>query len=239
MTDPTTGMVLHKVTGGTFTMGDTFGDGNANELPTHQVTVSDFYIGKYEVTQAEWQTVMTGNTSGISATPSYFSTCGASCPVEHVSWNEIQTFISRLNTQSGKNYRLLTEAEWEYAARSGGQSQKYSGGSDINAVAWYSPYPDPGNTASTSTTYVGQKQANGLGLYDMSGNVWEWVSDWYDIYSGTPQTNPTGPTVGTPRVIRGGCWGDTAHGVRASYRNGYNPDYRSFFLGFRLAAPVQ
>jgi len=135
ITDPTTGMVLIKVTGGTFTMGDTFGDGSTDELPLHQVTVSDFYIGKYEVTQAEWQTVMTGNTNAISATPSFFTTCGTSCPVEQVSWNDIQIFISRLNTQSGKSYRLPTEAEWEYAARSGGQSQKYSGGSDVNSVA--------------------------------------------------------------------------------------------------------
>jgi len=233
ITDPTTGMVLNKVTGGTFTMGDTFGDGYTVEKPTHQVTLSDFYIGRYEVTQAEWQTVMTGNSYGLSATPSYFTACGASCPVEQVSWNDIQKFITILNTKSGKNYRLPTEAEWEYAARSGGQSQKYSGGSDVNSVAWYS-----GNSGNT-THAVGTKQANGLGLYDMSGNVWEWVSDWYGTYTATAQTNPTGPTAGSNRVNRGGSWSGDAANVRASIRGYGSPlDGRSNFLGFRLVAPV-
>jgi len=238
LTDPTTGMVFHKVTGGTFTMGDTFGDSGttSEEFPLHQVTLSDFYIGKYEVTQAEWQTVMTGNTNSISATPSFFPTCGTSCPVEQVNWNEIQIFINRLNTQSGKNYRLPTEAEWEYAARSGGQSQKYSGGSDINAVAWYIV------NYTGSTHKVGQKQANGLGLYDMSGNVWEWVSDWYGTYGSAAQTNPTGPISGSYRFFRGGGFVDNAYNARTSFRFPYPPDFRSYRrsdLGFRLVAPVQ
>jgi len=233
LTDPTTGMVFHKVTGGTFTMGDTFGDGSTDELPLHQVTVSDFYIGKYEVTQAEWQTVMTGNTNSISATPSAFTTCGTSCPVEQVSWDDIQIFISRLNTQSGKNYRLPTEAEWEYAARSGGQSQKYSGGSDINAVAWY------GVNSGSTTHAVGTKQANGLGLYDMSGNVCEWVSDWYGSYGSAAQTNPTGPTTGFGHVVRGAFMNAGASFVRASIRAYYSPPDIRYFLGFRLVAPVQ
>ena len=226
ITDSTTGMTLLKVTGGTFTMGDTFGDGNYDEKPTHQVTVSDFYIGKYEVTQTEWVKVMGSN-------PSYFTACGTSCPVEQVSWNDIQTFISKLNTASGKNYRLPTEAEWEYAARSGGKSEKYSGSSDINAVAWYS-------SNSGSTTHpVGQKQANGLGLYDMSGNVWEWVSDWYGTYSSSAQTNPTGATSGSYRVFRGGSWYIGATSARASYRAYYPPAFRTYAVGFRLLAPVQ
>ena len=226
ITDPTTGMVLVKVTGGTYTMGDTFGDGYSNETPTHQVTLSDFYIGRYEVTQGQWKAVMGSN-------PSSFTACGDNCPVEQVSWNDIQTFITTLNQRSGKSYRLPTEAEWEYAARSGGKSEKYSGSSDVNAVAWYS-----GNAGST-THQVGQKQANGLGLYDMSGNVWEWVSDWYGAYSSTAQTNPTGPTPGSFRVFRGGSWYNDAPSGRASLRNYGNPSSRTDLIGFRLAAPVQ
>ena len=235
ITDPTTGMVLLKVTGSTYTMGDTFGDGFSYELPTHQVTVGDFYIGKYEVTQAEWQAVMGNN-------PSYFTACGTNCPVENVSWNDVQIFITTLNQRSGKNYRLPTEAEWEYAARSGGQSQKYSGGSDVNAVAWYydnSAVTYIQDTSGRGPHPVGQKQANGLGLYDMSGNVWEWVSDWYGAYSSAAQTNPTGPATGTGRVIRGGCLVNVADYVRASHRYSFNPDARGFGEGFRLAAPVQ
>ena len=226
ITDSTTGMTLLKVPGGTYTMGDTFDDGYPGEIPTHQVTVGDFYIGKYEVTQGEWQAVMGSN-------PSSFSACGAGCPVENVSWDDIQTFITTLNLQSGKNYRLPTEAEWEYAARSGGLSEKYSGGSDVDAVAWYSVNSD-------STTHpAGQKQANGLGLYDMSGNVWEWVNDWYGAYDSAAQTNPTGPTTGSYRVFRGGSWSLDAFYGRASNRNANNSDDRANDLGFRLAAPVQ
>lgn len=223
ITDPTTGMVLLKLSGGTFVMGDTFGDGFSWERPTHQVTVSDFYIGKYEVTQAEWQAVMGTN-------PSQFTTCGANCPVESVSWNDVQTFITTLNRKSGANYRLPTEAEWEYASRSGGQSQKYSGSNDVNAVAWYV-------TNSGSTTHpVGQLQANGLGLYDMSGNVWEWVSDWFGTFDSTAKTNPTGPSVGATHVQRGGAFNGGAIYVRATMRNESSLDPPSSMIGFRLAA---
>ncbi len=191
ITDSITGMVLLKAPSGTYTMGDTFGDGSSDELPTHQVTVGEFYIGKYQVTQGQWQAVMGSN-------PSSFSSCGADCPVESVNFSDIQAFITTLNQLSGKNYRLPTEAEWEYAARSGGQSQEYSGGSDINAVAWY-----VGNSGGT-THPVGQKQANGLGLYDMSGNVDELVSDWFALsYSAAAQTNPTGPATGLPPYLSG------------------------------------
>lgn len=235
ITDITTGMTLLKVTGGTYTMGDTFGDGDTDEIPTHQVTVGDFYIGKYEVTQGQWQAVMGSN-------PSSFSACGANCPVENVSWDDIQTFITTLNQQSGKNYRLPTEAEWEYAARSGGLSEKYSGGSDVNAVAWYSTnslVTYAGNDFGNGTLPVGGLQANGLGLYDMSGNVYEWVSDWYGAYDSAAQTNPTGPSTDSFRVIRGGSWRVGAVSVRASNRFSYTPDFRFSYLGFRLAAPVQ
>jgi formylglycine-generating enzyme required for sulfatase activity len=226
ITDPTTGMVLVKVIGGTYTMGDTFGDGGSDEKPTHQVTVSDFYIGRYEVTQGEWQAVMGSN-------PSYYNTCGSNCPVEQVSWNDVQTYITNLNQRSGKSYRLPTEAEWEYAARSGGQSQKYSGGSDVNAVAWY------GDSSGSTSHSVGQKQANSLGLYDMSGNVWEWVSDWYGTYSSASQTNPTGPSSGSDRVFRGGGRNNAALNMRATIRPYNSPGLRSSNLGFRLVAPVQ
>ncbi|MEI6207530.1 MAG: SUMF1/EgtB/PvdO family nonheme iron enzyme, partial [Desulfuromonadales bacterium] len=206
--------------------GDTFNDGNSDEKPTHQVTLGDFYIGKYEVTQGQWKAVMGSNPSGFTA-------CGDNCPVEQVNWNDVQTFITKLNQSSGMNYRLPTEAEWEYAARSGGKSEKYSGSSDVNAVAWYS-----GNAGSPGTTHqVGLKQANGLGLYDMSGNAWEWVNDWYGAFSSVAQTNPTGPTTGSGRVIRGGGWGDNATRVRASLRYNYTPSNRISDLSFRLAAP--
>jgi formylglycine-generating enzyme required for sulfatase activity len=226
ITDPTTGMVLVKVAGGTYTMGDTFGDGDGNERPTHEVTLDDFYIGRYEVTQAQWEAVMGSN-------PSYFTSCGANCPVEEVSWNDVQTFITNLNQMRGTQYRLPTEAEWEYAARSGGRSERYSGGADVNAVAWY--WENSGST----THPVGGKQANGLGLYDMSGNVWEWVNDWYGSYNGALQTNPTGPSTGSNRVLRGGSWSYDAIYVRASSRDYDYPDSRDYVLGFRLAAPVQ
>jgi formylglycine-generating enzyme required for sulfatase activity len=168
-TDPTTGMEFVAVPGGCFQMGDTFGDRESDEKPVHQVCVSDFSIGKYEVTQGQWKAVMDSN-------PSRFSSCGDNCPVESVSWDDAQQFIRRLNKQSSTSYRLPTEAEWEYAARSGGKREKYSGGNDVDAVAWYY-----GNSAKTHS--VGQKQPNGLGIFDMSGNVWEWCSDWFGGYS--------------------------------------------------------
>lgn len=214
------GMVF--VRGGTFTMGCTDDECYDWELPAHQVTVSDFYIGKYEVTQKEWREIMGTN-------PSYFT--GDDLPVEQVSWNDIQEFITKLNEQTGKNYRLPTEAEWEYAARGGNQSQgyKYSGSNDINLVAWY-------NENSNSTTHaVGTKQANELGIYDMSGNVWEWCSDWYGVYTADSQVDPTGPETGSYRVLRGGGWFNNAGYVRVSYRNYIVPDTRSIHLGFRLA----
>jgi len=221
--DQTTGMVLVKVAGGTYSMGDTFGDGATDEKPTRQVSVGDFYIGKYEVTQGEWQKVMGSN-------PAYFKACGANCPVEQVSWNDIQAFISKLNQLSGKSYRLPTEAEWEYAARSGGQSQKYSGGNVDSNFAWNS-----GN-AGYSVHQVGQKLPNSLELYDMSGNVWEWVNDVYGGYDSAALTNPAGPTAGTERVSRGGSWLVGSSFDRASYRARNTPDTRYYDLGFRLAA---
>ena len=226
--DAVTDMEFVAVKGGCFKIGDTFGDGQSDEKPVHEVCVSDFRMGKYEVTQGEWLKIMGNN-------PSYFKEYGETCPVEQVSWDDAQEFIGKLNSKSGKKYRLPTEAEWEYAARSGGRAEKYSGGNDVDAVAWY------GSNSGSKTRPVGRKQANGLGIHDMSGNVWEWVNDWYgdDYYGKSSRNNPQGPITGFYRVNRGDSWGSGSAGVRASRRGVYVPGLRDFFLGFRLVAPVQ
>jgi formylglycine-generating enzyme required for sulfatase activity len=216
------------VEGGTFKMGCTSeqgGDCYDDEKPTRRVTVSSFQMGKYEVTQAQWRAVMGSN-------PSHFSGCD-NCPVEQVSWNDIQDFIGKLNAQTGKKYRLPTEAEWEYAARGGNKSKgyKYAGGNDIGSVAWYS------SNSSSKTHAVGQKQANELGIYDMSGNVWEWCEDWYGDYSSSRQTNPKGPQNGSGRVLRGGSWPSGAKYCRVSGRNNPYPVSRGSNSGFRLVLP--
>ncbi len=216
------------VEGGTFTMGATPEQGDAYdwEKPTHQVTLSSFMIGKYEVTQAQWEAVMGSN-------PSSFK--GDNLPVEFVSWNDCQTFIKKLNSITGKNFRLPTEAEWEYAARGGNKSRGYkcAGSDNIDDVAWYD------DNSGVMTHAVGTKQPNELGLYDMSGNVWEWCSDWYGDYSSSAQTNPTGATSGLYRVCRGGCWFYGAGYCRVSYRFDITPDYSFDGLGLRLVLPVQ
>ena len=213
------------VEGGTFTMGATAeqgSDADTNEKPAHQVTLSSYSIGETEVTQALWVAVMGSN-------PSYF-TGNLQRPVERVSWNDCQTFISRLNDLTGKNFRLPTEAEWEYAARGGNKSQgyKYAGSNDINTVAWY------GSNSGATAQPVATKAHNELGLYDMSGNEWEWCQDWYGSYSSGAQTNPTGPSTGSGRVFRGGCWGNGARHCRVSYRAFKYPTYTGSGLGLRL-----
>ena len=222
--DPTTGMEFVQVAEGCFQMGGTAG---ADEQPVHQICVNAFSIGKYEVTQGQWKKVMGSN-------PSHFGSCGDNCPVEQVSWNDIQQFISRLNSQSGTHYRLPTEAEWEYACRAG-ENHTYCGSNDINSVAWYK------DNSGSQTHPVGQKQGNGWGIHDMSGNVWEWVQDWYDknYYGSSPQSNPPGPSSGSFRVLRGGGWYYGATYARAALRYGLTPDFRSLYLGFRLVSPVQ
>jgi formylglycine-generating enzyme required for sulfatase activity len=224
-TAPNIEMVFVK--GGCYQMGDTFGEGETDEKPVHQVCVDDFYLGKYEVTQAQWLAVMGNN-------PSYFKECGANCPVEQVFWEDAQEFTRRLNELAGRNYRLPYEAEWEYAARSGGKSEKYAGGSNIDAVAWYD------KNSGYSTHPVGSKQPNGLGLYDMSGNVWEWCKDWYadKYYERSPQQNPRGPLSGSSRVVRGGGWDNDPAYVRAADRFGFSPGDRGAGLGFRLVLPA-
>ena len=214
-----------KVEAGTFMMGATseMKDPYSDEKPVHQVTLTnDYYMGKYEVTQALWQAVMGSN-------PSNFK--GDNLPVETVNWNDCQEFISKLNSLTGRKFRLPTEAEWEYAAHGGKKSRgyQYSGNSNISDVAWYD-----GNSGSKPHP-VGTKQANELGIYDMSGNVYEWCSDWYGSYSSSSQTNPTGADSGSSRVYRGGSWIYIAWLCRLSYRAGNTPGYRSYGLGLRLA----
>lgn len=214
-----------RVEGGTFHMGATSeqeGEVDSNEKPVHPVTLSSYYIGKTEVTQALWQAVMGSN-------PSYFK--GADLPVECVSWNDCQEFIQKLNRLTGRNFRLPTEAEWEFACRGGNNSRgyKYSGSNDIDNVAWY------GGNSGDQTHPVGTKAPNELGIYDMSGNVWEWCSDWYIDYTSDLETNPTGPQSGSYRVIRGGGWYVIAWFCRSSTRIDYDPSHRDYDLGLRLA----
>ncbi|MDD6901103.1 MAG: SUMF1/EgtB/PvdO family nonheme iron enzyme [bacterium] len=213
------------VAGGTFTMGATPEQGtniDSNEKPTHQVTLSSYMIAKTEVTQALWRAV-TGET------PSYFK--GDNLPVEQVSWDDCQKFITKLNALTGKNFRLPTEAEWEYAARGGNMSQgyKYSGSNEIGDVAWYD------NNSGNKTHSVATKAPNELGIYDMSGNLWEWCSDWYGSYSSTAQTNPTGPDSGSNRIIRGGSWGHDLLDCRVAIRGAIGQTSRSIGFGLRLA----
>ena len=217
--------VMVKVSGGTFQMGATSsGDLLDRDKPVHQVTLSDYYIGETEVTQELWQAVMGSN-------PSKFTGSGQ-LPVEYVSWDDCQTFITKLNELTGMQFRLPTEAEWEFAARGGNSSQhyKYSGSNNIDDVAWYS------NNSNRNTHEVGTKAPNELGLYDMSGNVREWCQDWYGSYNSSAQTNPTGPTSGSNRVNRGGGWNSNAGDCRVSDRLNYcAPDSRFSNLGLRLA----
>jgi len=212
------------VEGGTFQMGSS--SGASIEQPVHSVTLSSFNIGKYEVTQAQWKAVMGSN-------PSFFSGCD-NCPVESVSWNDVQDFIRKLNAQTGKNYRLPTEAEWEFSAR-GGKSSKgytYSGSNDLNSVAWNS------DNSGSETHAVGGEQANELGIYDMSGNVFEWCSDLYGEYSNYNEPNPTGASSGQSRVLRGGGWFNAASGCRAANRFRSDPGGRDSDFGFRLVLPA-
>ena len=214
------------VEGGTFDMGATTEQGSdaySGEKPVHSVTLSGYYIGKCEVTQELWEAVMGSN-------PSNFK--GAQNPVESVSWNDCQEFVSRLNSLTGRTFRLPTEAEWEYAARGGNKSRhyKYSGSDNIDDVAWHD-----GNSGG-STHAVGTKAANELGIYDLSGNVWEWCSDWYGFYNEGAETNPQGPLSVYPpfRVLRGGSWGNDARGCRVSNRNLSGPGNSNGHSGLRL-----
>ena len=213
------------VEGGTFTMGATSEQGSdalEGEYPAHQVTLSDYYIGQTEVTQALWKAVMGSNPSDSK---------GDNLPVEQVSWDDCQVFIQKLNQLTGKQFRLPTESEWEYAARGGRKSRgyKYAGDNDIGLVAWYE------DNSGNETHPVATKQANELGVYDMSGNVEEWCSDGYDGYQSSSQSDPQGPSSGSDRVGRGGSFFFDARYCRVSNREYYTPDFRTFDLGFRLS----
>jgi formylglycine-generating enzyme required for sulfatase activity len=214
------------VEGGTFTMGATEEQGNdayEDEKPEHEVTVSDYYIGETVVTQELWKAVMGEN-------PSYFK--GDSLPVETVSWDDVQEFIAELNKETGREFRLPTEAQWEYAARGGKKSKKYkySGSDIINEVAWYA-----GEKGGGDKTYpVKGKKANELGLYDMSGNVYEWCNDWFGDYSSDAQKDPKGSEEVYRCVRRGGCWYLSARLCRVSYRDFITPSNRDYGMGFRL-----
>jgi len=244
------------VQGGTFTMGCTQEQGNDcfdDEKPAHGVTVGDFQIGKYEVTQGLWKAVMGNNPSNFTGDDNL--------PVEQVSWNDVQEFIGKLNIKTGKIYRLPTEAEWEYAARGGNQSSgyKYSGSNTIGDVAWYmvnsgdkhiddydfrtmkdedvKALVERIKSNKNKTHPVGTKHSNELGIYDMTGNVWEWVNDWYgeNYYGSSPAANPKGPETGSSRVNRGGSWNSGAEFARVSVRGIGDPGFRPVNLGFRLA----
>ena len=213
-----------RVDGGTFTMGATKeqGSNNSNQRPVHKVTLSTYYIGQTEVTQELWQAVMGSN-------PSKFK--GSNLPVENVSWNECQQFISKLNKITGRKFRLPTEAEWEFAARGGNASRgyKFAGSNDPNAVAWHE-----GNSGK-KTHAVGTKNPNELGLYDMSGNVWEWCQDWYGSYSSSAQTNPKGASSGTDHLNRGGAWCHESQFSFVAFRGSSGkPDRKVDNLGLRL-----
>jgi formylglycine-generating enzyme required for sulfatase activity/predicted Ser/Thr protein kinase len=244
-TDPVSGSALPPaiealqnnmvdVAGGTFTMGCTEVPDNEcanDEKPIHKVTLSAFKIGKYEVTQSQWVAVMGSNPVESKYCPN--------CPVVYISWDEVQKFIGKLNDLTGGSYRLPTEAEWEYAARGGQLSsgKKYSGSDSIGSVAWYN-----GNSRIKLWHQVGQKQANELGLYDMSGNVREWC-DWSGVYNSSSQRNPKGPSTSMSiqfnRVHRGGSWYSGSQNCRISDRN-YSPGWsRDVFTGFRLVSSIQ
>ncbi|MEZ4919364.1 MAG: SUMF1/EgtB/PvdO family nonheme iron enzyme [Saprospiraceae bacterium] len=236
---PDDGLVL--VRGGTFTMGCTSEQQDCfiNEKPAHIVTVDDFYIGRYEVTQKLWTDIMGKN-------PSLFRNCD-DCPVENVSWNDVQDFLKKLNAKyPGQNYRLPTEAEWEYAARGGGKQMLFGNGKNVanpdeinfDASSDYKKSYSTSGTYRQKTVPVGSLNSpNTLGLYDMSGNVAEWCSDWYgdDYYKNSPTSNPTGPATGADRVIRGGSWGLSPRNCRVTNRLNCIPDAIYGFIGFRLA----
>jgi|694.fasta_scaffold02553_12 formylglycine-generating enzyme required for sulfatase activity len=214
---------------GSFEMG---GDKRDNEKPVHTVRIGrSFAIGRTEVTQGQWRAVM-------GSSPSQFSSCGDTCPVEQVSWNDAKEFINRLNAKTGKQYRLPSEAEWEYACRAGGRHE-YCGSDSVDSAGWYGAYATPVGNSAKTTNPAGRKQANAWGLYDMSGNVWEWVEDcWHDNYNGAPSdgsASTSGCSGEVRRVLRGGSWYLTPDFLRAALRNNSPPDYRFNSLGFRVA----
>jgi formylglycine-generating enzyme len=225
--DPITGMKFVFIKGGCYLMGDIFDDGEPDEKPVHEVCIDDFWMGKYEVTQRQWKTIMGNN-------PSHFADCGDTCPVEKVSWNDAQEFIRKFNQRAIKNYRMPTEAEWEYGARSEGRRDKFAGTNEDSELKDYAWCID---NADNKIHPVGQKKPNALGLFDMSGNVWEWVQDCYgsDYYNNSSRKNPLGPGSGKYHVLRGGSWYGEPLYSRASARFRYEPSSQLIYSGVRLA----
>ncbi|QTA83108.1 Sulfatase-modifying factor enzyme domain-containing protein [Desulfonema limicola] len=227
------GMTFKNIPAGTFMMGSPAHElGRSSDENQHQVTLTkSFYIQTTEVTQAQWTSVMGSN-------PSDFTACGNNCPVESVSWNDVQDFITKMNLRGEGTYRLPTEAEWEYSARAGSTTAFTNGGitntscdtldSNLNIIGWYC-----GNANSTVHT-VSQKQANAWGLYDMHGNVWEWCQDWYGTYPADAVSDPAGPFAGEYRVKRGGSWYGAAQYCRSADRGSRYPSGGSYSIGFRL-----
>lgn len=219
------GMVV--IPPGSFEMGST--NGRADEKPMRRVSIGQaFALGKTEVTQGQWKAVMGNN-------PSKFSDCGDTCPVERVSWDDARAFIQKLNAKTGKQYRLPSEAEWEYACRAG-ERHEYCGSNEISSVAWYGAYSNPVGNSAKTTNQVATKQANAFGLYDMSGNVREWIEDSYhDTYNGVPTDGSVWSGDGAKRVLRGGSWDSFPRATRAVNRGWDEPAFRIDINGFRLA----
>lgn len=229
-------MKMIYVEGGTFMMGASSGDSDAWywETPAHQVTLDSYYIAEFEITQSQWQKIM-GTTvyqQRDKAGSSSLYGVGNNYPMYYVNYEEARMFCEELSLLTGRTYLLPTEAQWEFAARGGNKGKnsdnKYSGSYSIDAVAWYD------NNSNSSTHPVGQKRANQLGIYDMSGNVWEWCSDWFGSYSSDSQTNPTGPSSGPSRVLRGGGLSSDAGFSRISHRRTQYPSHRDSDSGFRV-----
>ena len=218
------------ITGGSFDMGCSDGDSECDEseIPQHAVTLSSFKISAYEITQGQWKAVMGDN-------PSEIKTCGTDCPVDAVSWDDVQDFIDALNNKTSLRYRLPTEAEWEYAARAGTSTKYYCGNDEscLDTIAWYQ------GSADAQPHPVGLKAPNAWGLYDTSGNVWEFVSDWYDedYYADSPAADPPGPSSGPGRIRRGGGWYYNAYSCRVSKRSYSYQENPGAGEGFRLVLP--
>jgi sulfatase modifying factor 1 len=225
--DPT----MVAVKGGSFDMGDRKGGGDPDEKPLHTVTVSDFEISKTEITVRQWREYVNANQLKMPDPPAWGWIDDH--PVVNVTWEEASAYCKWLSTKTGKAFRLPTEAEWEYAARGGakGRGFIYSGSDNINDVGWVR------DNAGGKTHPVAQKKPNELGLYDMSGNAWEWCSDFLDEYSAAAVNNPTGAAEGTFRIRRGGSWDDLSRRSRISYRMGNSPRRSYHSLGFRVVSP--
>ena len=223
---------LAFVKGGCFKMGDQFGDGGMDEKPVHEVCVGSFYMGAYLVTEAQWQAVMGKTPLGRPQVN------GPDFPVTGVSWQDTQDFLAKLNKLSGLDYRLPTEAEWEYAARDGGKRQKYAGTNDELLLGDYACYEA---TCDGTMQPVGSRRSNELDLYDMGGNAWEWVQDRYDAYyyRQSPRQNPQGDPFGVNRVVRGGSSASASGNLRCSYRDYVAPDVRRGGIGFRALLPAR